>query len=503
MDKKEQNYFSPNFDSYNIINLEQMDKFPYCFLGLVSQNNSIKSVGILIGEDIIITHFQELISEKEIISFMPFTTGEFKLYKEPIKSIKNENIELDCGINSNPLNLVVSILERKVGKEIIEMLNISSNEQFHINDNETRLYSFFKNNILFNEKNKKMRMNGFWEKKLLLLTYINPNKYFNIDNSQSTEITTFPESLKLTTTNLNLTSDDKKIKNNINKSMLEQQYFLICNKKLRNKISDNSGSFFNNDKDFIISQLKKKLRRCDNENIIQYEQANISRGSVLFIETNFGLCLLGLSTKLTKSKEIIDCSLKKYEKNDSIGITLTKNVFDIIEEKIKNMRNFINNNINENKNYFDDDSLFLNILEKDTLLVKGIFKKEITCDKILEIVEKSIEIPKEYLSFIIKNDDNDIIISNINSYLKLGEVIKEKSKIYYDIIIKIDVNNVANSIIESIKQNQNYENYKSNKNIQKILELVQNEMKEKKITNDFLYSLIFNNIIQIIFAKLK
>ena len=172
MDKKEQNYFSPNFDSYNIINLEQMDKFPYCFLGLVSQNNSIKSVGILIGEDIIITHFQELISEKEIISFMPFTTGEFKLYKEPIKSIKNENIELDCGINSNPLNLVVSILERKVGKEIIEMLNISSNEQFHINDNETRLYSFFKNNILFNEKNKKMRMNGFWEKKLLLLTYI-------------------------------------------------------------------------------------------------------------------------------------------------------------------------------------------------------------------------------------------------------------------------------------------------------------------------------------------
>ena len=167
------------------------------------------------------------------------------------------------------------------------------------------------------------------------------------------------------------------------------------------------------------------------------------------------------------------------------------------------MRNFINNNINENKKYFDDDSLFLNILEKDTLLVKGIFKKEITCDKILEIAENSIEIPKEYLSFIIKNDDNDIIISNINSYLKLGEVIKEKSKIYYDIIIKIDVNNVANSIIESIKQNQNYENYKSNKNIQKILELVQNEMKEKKITNDFLYSLIFNNIIQIIFAKLK
>jgi hypothetical protein len=28
-------------------------------------------------------------------------------------------------------------------------------------------------------------------------------------------------------------------------------------------------------------------------------------------------------------------------------------------------------------------------------------------------------------------------------------------------------------------------------------------MKEKKITNDFLYSLIFNNIIKIIFAKLK
>ena len=62
---------------------------------------------------------------------------------------------------------------------------------------------------------------------------------------------------------------------------------------------------------------------------------------------------------------------------------------------------------------------------------------------------------------------------------------------------------MANSIIESIKQNQNYENYQSNKNIQKILELVQNEMKEKKITNDFLYSLIFNNIIQKIFEKLK
>ena len=329
----------PIFDSYNIINLEQMNKFPYCFLGLVFRKNPSKqSVGLIIGEDIIITHFQELINEKEIISFMPFTTGEFRLYKEPIKSIKNENILLDCGINSNSLYLVVSILERKVGKEIIEMLKLSENQEFQINDNETRFYSFFKNNILYNEKNKKMRMNGFWEKKLLILTYINPNKYFHKENPSSTRITTGDNSIS----NLNLSEEPKndKIKNTI-KQITKQQYFLICSKKLRNKLSDNSGSFYNNDKDFIISQIKKKLKRCDNENIIQYEHSNISRGSVLFIETNFGLCLLGLSTKLTKSKENKDLSPKKMNKDDSIGITLTKNVFDIVEGKVKVIKNLL------------------------------------------------------------------------------------------------------------------------------------------------------------------
>ena len=484
----------PIFDSYNILNLEQMNKFPYCFLGLVFlKNTSKQSVGLIIGEDIIITHFQELINEKEIISFMPFTTGEFRLYKEPIKSIKNENILLDCGINSNSLYLVVSILERKVGKEIIEMLKLSENQEFQINDNETRFYSFFKNNILYNEKNKKMRMNGFWEKKLLILTYINPNKYFHKENPSSTRITTGDNSIS----NLNLSEEPKndKIKNTI-KQITKQQYFLICSKKLRNKLSDNSGSFYNNDKDFIISQIKKKLKRCDNENIIQYEHSNISRGSVLFIETNFGLCLLGLSTKLTKSKEIKDLSPKKMNKDDSIGITLTKNVFDIIEGKVKDIRNFIDNNIIEIKNNFDNDTLFLNILEKNTLLVQGIFQKEITCDKILEIPEKIIEIPKEYLSLIIKNDDNDIIISNINSNLQLNEIIKDKSKINFDVYIEINVNGVSDSIIEQIKTNQKFEEYKSNKNIEKILKLVQIIMIAKNITNQLLYSLIFNDVIQ-------
>ena len=486
----------PIFDSYNILNLEQMNEFPYCFLGLVFLQNSSKkkSVGLIIGEDIIITHFQEFISEKEIISFMPFTTGEFKLYQEPIKSIKNENILLDFKINSKSLYLVVSILERKVGKEIIEMLKLTANQEFQINDNETRFYSFFKNNILYNEKNKKMRMNGFWEKKLLILTYINPNKYFNNENSSSTRISTYGEN---SISNLNLSEEPKndKIKNTI-KQITKQQYFLICSKKLRNKLSDNSGSFYNNDKDFIISQIKKKLKRCDNENIIQYEHSNISRGSVLFIETNFGLCLLGLSTKLTKSKEIKDLSPKKMNKDDSIGITLTKNVFDIIEGKVKDIRNFIDNNIIEIKNNFDNDTLFLNILEKNTLLVQGIFQKEITCDKILEIPEKIIEIPKEYLSLIIKNDDNDIIISNINSNLQLNEIIKDKSKINFDVYIEINVNGVSDSIIEQIKTNQKFEEYKSNKNIEKILKLVQIIMIAKNITNQLLYSLIFNDVIQ-------
>ena len=493
----------PIFDSYNILNLEQMNEFPYCFLGLVFLQNSSKkkSVGLIIGEDIIITHFQEFISEKEIISFMPFTTGEFKLYQEPIKSIKNENILLDFKINSKSLYLVVSILERKVGKEIIEMLKLTANQEFQINDNETRFYSFFKNNILYNEKNKKMRMNGFWEKKLLILTYINPNKYFNNENSSSTRISTYGEN---SISNLNLSQENKNIKiNNSTNPLLKQQYFLICSKKLRNKFSDNPGSFYNNDKDFIISKLKKKLKRCDNENKIQYEYSNISRGSVLFIETNFGLCLLGLSTKFAKSKEIKDLSPKNINKDDSIGITLTKNVFDIIEEKVKGIRTFIDNNNIEIKNNFDNDTLFLNILEKDTLLVKGIFNKVITCDKLLEIGEKLIDIPKEYLSFIIKNNDNDIIISNINSNLQLNEIIKDKSKIYFDLNLKIEVNGVSDSIIESIIKNPNFEKYKTYKNIEKILEIIQNIIKEKNITNQLLYSLIFNNVIQKITQELS
>ncbi len=41
----------PIFDSYNILNLEQMNEFPYCFLGLVFLQNSSKkkAVGLIIG----------------------------------------------------------------------------------------------------------------------------------------------------------------------------------------------------------------------------------------------------------------------------------------------------------------------------------------------------------------------------------------------------------------------------------------------------------------------
>ena len=504
MDKNNEESFFPIFDSYNIINLEQIEKFPYCFLGLVFTQNKTniqtKSVGFIIGEDIIITHFQELNNENEIISFLPFTTGDFKLYNEPIKAIKHENILLDLGINSNPLYLVIAILERKIGKEIIDMLKLNSLPEFQININEkNRFFSFFKNHILFNENNKKMRMNGFWEKKLLLLTYIYPNKYFNNEYINSSNAL-LPDSLRITTTSTltTLSLENKPISNL--KSIfpiLKNQFFLICDKKLRDKISDYSSSFFNNDKDCIISQIKKKLKRCENENIIQYEKINIMRGSPLFIETNFGLCLLGLTTKLAKKRENKDFSNLINDKEDSVGITLNLSLYNIINEKVNVMRHYIENNHIEMKYKFNFENLFLNFYEKNTLLVKGVFNKEILCEKLFDIAEKLIEISKIYLQLIIKDNDNNIVISNSNSNQQLSYFVEEKTKNYFDINIEINVNDISNIIIQSIKSSKEYiEALKSDKKIEMILKIVSSNIDLHNIKNEFLYSLIFNNIIQ-------
>ena len=161
------------------------------------------------------------------------------------------------------------------------------------------------------------------------------------------------------------------------------------------------------------------------------------------------------------------------------------------------MRHYIENNHIEMKYKFNFENLFLNFYEKNTLLVKGVFNKEILCEKLFDIAEKLIEISKIYLQLIIKDNDNNIVISNSNFNQQLSYFVEEKTKNYFDINIEINVNDISNIIIQSIKSSKEYiEALKSDKKIEMILKIVSSNIDLHNIKNEFLYSLIFNNIIQ-------
>ena len=155
---------------------------------------------------------------------------------------------------------------------LVDMLKLNSYPQFQI---KNELYSFFQSHSNFNEKNKNMIMNGFWEKKLLILTYINPIQYYykkSDKNLLSIESSTL----------MNLNNEE-----NPKNKEIENKFFLIFNKKFIDKNPNFSNSFYNIKKDDnIISEIKKKLRISKNENLLIYEKISLISGSPLFIETN-------------------------------------------------------------------------------------------------------------------------------------------------------------------------------------------------------------------------
>ena len=489
MDKNNEESFFPIFDSYNIINLEQIEKFPYCFLGLVFTQNKTniqtKSVGFIIGEDIIITNNQDIDNDIETLSFLPFTTGQFKLYNKPIKEIKHINILIDSETNSETIFIVIIILERKIGKEIVYMLKLNSYPQFQI---KNELYSFFQSHCNFNEKNKNMIMNGFWEKKLLILSYINPNQYYYKQSDKNNLLSIESSTL------LNLNNEE----NPKNKEM-ENKFFLICNKKFIDKNPNFSNSFYNiNKDDNIISEIKKKLRISKNENLLIYEKISLFSGSPLFIETNFGLFFSGLSTKLTKKNN--NSSFQSNNIEDSIGIALTQNIYNIIENKIKLFKDFYFNKI-KNENIFYCENIFINFFQKDIILIKGIFKRDIPCENLFEICEKLIEISKNYFDLKFNNGNNNIIIKYDNKQ-KFSDFIKNKSNIYYDLNIEININDLSSNFNQIIHSNKQFKKAKTEKNIENILFIIKNIL-DNQIKNQLLNSLLLNDIIQKISKELE
>ena len=489
MEKNVRNSYSSPLDSIKIINLEQMDKFPYCFVGLVySQNkNNIKkkSIGFIIGEDIIITNNQDIDNDIETLSFLPFTTGQFKLYNKPIKEIKHINILIDSETNSETIFIVIIILERKIGKEIVYMLKLNSYPQFQI---KNELYSFFQSHCNFNEKNKNMIMNGFWEKKLLILSYINPNQYYYKQSDKNNLLSIESSTL------LNLNNEE----NPKNKEM-ENKFFLICNKKFIDKNPNFSNSFYNiNKDDNIISEIKKKLRISKNENLLIYEKISLFSGSPLFIETNFGLFFSGLSTKLTKKNN--NSSFQSNNIEDSIGIALTQNIYNIIENKIKLFKDFYVNKI-KIENLFYYENIFINFFQKDIILIKGIFKRDIPCENLFEICEKLIEISKNYFDLKFNNGNNNIIIKYDNKQ-KFSDFIKNKSNIYYDLNIEININDLSSNFIQIIHSNKQFKKAKTEKNLEYILFIIKNII-DNQIKNQLLNSLLLNDIIQKISKELE
>ena len=478
-----------DFQSYSIIYPQFLPKFPYCLMGIIIERSKIFHnviVGILIGEDIVLS-IDNNKEEDKIFSrkfFTPFRTGDLNIFN-PIKIISEKKIFV-----KNNLNLTVFILAEKIGKNIIDFLDLDENEEnlFKIENN---LFSYFKENIEFYEENLFDLIKGnFFENKIFILSYTKPSKYFyNKNNSER------------------ITSDSSKSNSNIEKNEINNNYFLM-KEYFYNKKFDNFGNhyFYNNDNDFLLSSIPIENYKINENNYFNYKHIHLNFGSPIFIEYKNKFILLGLHTNFAeknKNKNDIfkfDNNLKKNE--DSIGIILNKEIYNNIVNAINEIKN---NNLINNEHYFFENLFnqyyLIKIFNNNNIMLKGIFNKNMLIDNFLSILKNILNVPSGFISLEVKtkNKIKNYKPKDLFFYSTLGNILSiiEENSVQFNISISIDVENCADNLIKSFKEDDKFNKIdKKNFNNIEIYVAKSLESFKKKKENIFLQKILLSNIIK-------
>jgi len=485
---------------YSIIFPEYLPKFPYCLMGIIIEKSKIFHnviIGILIGEDIILSVDNNKESDKNLSRkfFTPFRTGDLNIFN-PIKIIDEKNIVI-----KNNLNLTVFILAEKIGKNIIDFLEIDESEK-NLFSIENNLFKYFKDNIDFIEENLfDLVKGGFFENKIFILSYIKPGKYFYKQNKS--ERITSESSDQFSSSNTEKNSTE--INNNY---FLMKDYFY-------NKNIDNFGThyFYNNDNDFLLSSITIENYKINSNNYFNYKHIHLNFGSPIFIEYKKKYFLLGLHTMFAeknKNDMFYNNNQNLKKNNESIGIILSKEIYKNIVNTINELKN---KNLMKIEQYFIENLFnqyyLIKIFNNNNILLKGIFNKNMLLNNFLLILHNILNVPSGFISMEIKtkNKFKNFKPKDLFFYNTLGNILNiiDDNSVQFNISISIDVDSCADNLIKSFKEDQKFDIIVKEKNINKIIKFVVNSLKtfKNKKENYFIYQILLQNIIQKLALKCK
>ena len=479
-----------DFQSYSIIYPQFLPKFPYCLMGIIIDRSKIFHnviVGILIGEDVVLSVDNNKEEDKNISRkfFTPFRTGDINIFN-PIKIINEKKI-----VVKNNLNLTVFILSEKIGKNIIDFLDLNENEKnlFNIENN---LFSYFKENIEFYEENLFDLIKGsFFENKIFILSYTKPSKYF-YDKNISERITS------------------ESSNSNIEKNEINNNYFLM-KEYFYNKKFDNFGNhyFYNNDNDFLLSSIPIENYKINENNYFNYKHIHLNFGSPIFIEYKNKFILLGLHTMFAEKNKNKNDIFYKFDNNEnlkkneySIGIILSKEIYNNIVNAINELKN--NNLINKEHHFIENlfnQYYLIKIFNNNNIMLKGIFNKNMLINNFLLILKNILNVPTGFISLEVKTKNKIKIYKpkDLFFYLTLGNILSiiEENSVQFNISISIDVENCADNLIKSFKEDDNF-NKIDKKNFNKIIIYVGKSLEsfKKKKENFIIYQILLSNIIK-------
>ena len=134
-------------------------------------------------------------------------------------------------------------------------------------------------------------------------------------------------------------------------------------------------------------------------------------------------------------------------------------------------------------------------------MLKGIFNKNMLINNFLLILKNILNVPTGFISLEVKTKNKIKIYKpkDLFFYLTLGNILSiiEENSVQFNISISIDVENCADNLIKSFKEDDNF-NKIDKKNFNKIIIYVGKSLEsfKKKKENFIIYQILLSNIIK-------
>ena len=489
------------------------------------------------------------------IEFIPLINGKIELIKPVIckkyviskkfEELKNENKYNDNNIL--PYDYGICFLNSFLGREIIRMFELENEEQFKF-FHDNRFFQYFIDQVNYTEKIISSFNNGKIDMKISMISYIKLEEqylndpYFKYSNNIKKHKSSFYKNYSLrysnfssneicTTRESTINEEKNRISISFRNSFFNQNilfvdsYYILKENNLNDEKKDDF-SFIDSNPNYVLCESKGKAFKKMNINIIKEENLTNNEyeldytittycgqsGSPIFariknkkFKGKHNYILIGIHSRSSYQIEPIS---KRHSLSYIKNSIISSSGFSLY-----NIGLLINTNIHNNIIKISDETPLDSYKHKkivhlnDYIIIKCIFQYEIIFiglfNKIFPFHFIFSILSNNYFSI---NEENilieiDNILYNYNevklSNKKIENIIKkEEYKISLNILFNYGkiIKSISNKLIYKIREISGFNSYKKKNKYECIVWNIHSELKCVYYKNQFLYSLLYNEI---------